>query len=288
MHFKAVDYATLAVILPFFKNETINFLNLDLSLLNTISILLFLGAVGKSAPLGLHIWLPDAMEGPTPVSFLIHAATLVTAGAFLIARTSFIYEQTTNVLDFIAVLKAVTSFVASTGLEYTVSFQNFIITVMPNIYLFYPHFLFVVGTVLILVIGIFCLKRVIDASIYTTILLSSKRFPLFILMIRLSWFFLISFCLTPEYTLCMADSDSLQVESIRDLLKSDPESLQSLKLNLSNVFFPTSELLQNLANGGDINGADTTRKIEELIKNTQNSKKKYYYFYKRNRAKPRQ
>ena len=113
-HFKAVDYATLAVIAPFFKSETINFLNFNLSLLNTIGIFLFLGAVGKSAQLGLHTWLPDAMEGPTPVSSLIHAATLVTAGVFLIARTSFIYEQTTGVLDFIAFMGAMTAFVAAT------------------------------------------------------------------------------------------------------------------------------------------------------------------------------
>jgi len=114
VHFKAVDYATIAVLSPFFKNHTINFLNLDLSLLTTVGIFLFLGAVGKSAQLGLHTWLGDAMEGPTPVSSLIHAATLVTAGVFLISRTSFIFEQTNNVLDFIAILGALTSFVAST------------------------------------------------------------------------------------------------------------------------------------------------------------------------------
>lgn len=114
VHFKAVDYATLAVLAPFFKDSTINFLNLKLNLLNTIGLLLFLGAVGKSAQLGLHTWLPDAMEGPTPVSSLIHAATLVTAGVFLVARMSFIYEYTQNILEFIAILGALTSFVAST------------------------------------------------------------------------------------------------------------------------------------------------------------------------------
>jgi NADH-ubiquinone oxidoreductase chain 5 len=114
VNFKAVDYATVAVLTPFFKNQTVNFLNLDLNLLNTIGVFLFLGAVGKSAQLGLHTWLPDAMEGPTPVSSLIHAATLVTAGVFLIARTSFIYEETNGVLEFIAIMGAMTSFVAST------------------------------------------------------------------------------------------------------------------------------------------------------------------------------
>jgi len=114
VYFKAVDYSTLAVLAPFYKDQTINFLNFDLSLLNTIGVFLFLGAVGKSAQLGLHTWLPDAMEGPTPVSSLIHAATLVTAGVFLIARTSFIYEQTNNVLDFIAFMGAITAFVAAT------------------------------------------------------------------------------------------------------------------------------------------------------------------------------
>ncbi len=113
VYFKSVDYATVASLTPFFKTQTVNFLNMDLNLLTLICVFLFLGAVGKSAQLGLHTWLPDAMEGPTPVSALIHAATLVTAGVFLIVRSSFIYEHTLNVLKFVSVLGAMTAFFAS-------------------------------------------------------------------------------------------------------------------------------------------------------------------------------
>jgi NADH-ubiquinone oxidoreductase chain 5 len=114
VNFKAVDYATIATLAPFFKTVEVNFLNMNLNLLTIIGIFLFLGAVGKSAQLGLHTWLPDAMEGPTPVSALIHAATMVTAGVFLLARSSFIYEHITNVLVFISIIGALTSIFAST------------------------------------------------------------------------------------------------------------------------------------------------------------------------------
>lgn len=112
-NFKAVDYATVAVLTPIFKTQTINFLNLEFNMLTLIGIFLFLGAVGKSAQLGLHTWLPDAMEGPTPVSALIHAATMVTAGVFLLARSSFIYEYT-GALSLVSILGASTAFFAST------------------------------------------------------------------------------------------------------------------------------------------------------------------------------
>jgi len=114
VNFKSIDYATISALAPFFKTAEVNFLNMNLNLLTVIGIFLFLGAIGKSAQLGLHTWLPDAMEGPTPVSALIHAATMVTAGVFLIARSSFIYEHITNVLGFITVIGALTSIFAST------------------------------------------------------------------------------------------------------------------------------------------------------------------------------
>lgn len=113
VYFKSVDYSTVASLVPFFKETNINFLNLNFNILALICIFLFLGAIGKSAQLGLHTWLPDAMEGPTPVSALIHAATMVTAGVFLIARSSFIYEYVINVLEFITILGASTAFFAS-------------------------------------------------------------------------------------------------------------------------------------------------------------------------------
>jgi NADH-ubiquinone oxidoreductase chain 5 len=114
IYYKAVDYASVAVLTPFVKGDVISFLNLNVSLLTMIGIFLFIGAVGKSAQLGLHTWLPDAMEGPTPVSALIHAATMVTAGVFLLARSSFIYEYSYNVLGYVSIVGALTAFCAST------------------------------------------------------------------------------------------------------------------------------------------------------------------------------
>ena len=77
-------------------------------------LLLFMGAMGKSAQLGLHTWLPDAMEGPTPVSALIHAATMVTAGVFMLCRLSPLFEMAPSVMEFVTVIGALTAFVAAT------------------------------------------------------------------------------------------------------------------------------------------------------------------------------
>ena len=114
VNYKAVDYATVFSLTPMFSGEIINFLNYDLDLLTVIGAFLFVGAVGKSAQLGLHTWLPDAMEGPTPVSALIHAATMVTAGVFLIARCSPIYEFASTIKEIIVLFGAMTAFFAAT------------------------------------------------------------------------------------------------------------------------------------------------------------------------------
>ena len=82
--------------------------------LDLISILLLIGVIGKSAQIGLHTWLPDAMEGPTPVSALIHAATMVTAGVFLIIRMSPFFEQTPTILVLIVLFGSITAFFTST------------------------------------------------------------------------------------------------------------------------------------------------------------------------------
>ena len=93
---------------------TLNFLGYTLPALEVAGILLFIGAMGKSAQLGLHTWLPDAMEGPTPVSALIHAATMVTAGVFMICRLSPMLEYAPFALDVITVIGALTAIFAAT------------------------------------------------------------------------------------------------------------------------------------------------------------------------------
>ena len=92
----------------------------QISIIDIMCLFIFFGAVGKSAQLGLHTWLPDAMEGPTPVSALIHAATMVTAGVFLIIRCSFLFEFSPNILAVVTILGALTAFFAAT----TGLFQN--------------------------------------------------------------------------------------------------------------------------------------------------------------------
>ena len=111
------DSIQFDVIMPMgaeFGQMTIPFLGMELNAANTIAMLLFIGAMGKSAQLILHTWLPDAMEGPTPVSALIHAATMVTAGVFLVCRMSPLMEYAPFATNFIIVLGAATAFFAAT------------------------------------------------------------------------------------------------------------------------------------------------------------------------------
>ncbi|MEM1020614.1 MAG: NADH-quinone oxidoreductase subunit L [Pseudomonadota bacterium] len=99
---------------PEIASQTFNFLWFEADVMTTICLLLFVGAMGKSAQLGLHTWLPDAMEGPTPVSALIHAATMVTAGVFMVARCSPLFEQSQTALTVVTVVGASTAFFAAT------------------------------------------------------------------------------------------------------------------------------------------------------------------------------
>ena len=112
--FKSVNFATIFALSGFFANTPFLFFNFELDTLTCICVLLFVGAVGKSAQLGLHTWLPDAMEGPTPVSALIHAATMVTAGVFMIARCSPLFELAPKALMIVSFVGAMTCFFAAT------------------------------------------------------------------------------------------------------------------------------------------------------------------------------
>jgi NADH-quinone oxidoreductase subunit L len=112
--FDTVNLDTIFAAAPNHANDTFHVFGGEFHALTVICLLLFVGAMGKSAQLGLHTWLPDAMEGPTPVSALIHAATMVTAGVFMVARLSPLFEHSETALTVVTVVGAVTAMFAAT------------------------------------------------------------------------------------------------------------------------------------------------------------------------------
>ena len=112
--FGSVHYDTVLAAAPAEAGKTMEFLGLEVDALTLICLLLFMGAMGKSAQFLLHTWLPDAMEGPTPVSALIHAATMVTAGVFMVARLSPLFELAPIALAVVTIVGATTAFFAAT------------------------------------------------------------------------------------------------------------------------------------------------------------------------------
>ena len=115
--FNSLDYATVFAAAEGIQGETVNSLFGEWQWTTVICLLLFIGAMGKSAQVPLHVWLPDSMEGPTPISALIHAATMVTAGIFLVARMSPLYELSETALSVVLIIGATTAiFMALIGL----------------------------------------------------------------------------------------------------------------------------------------------------------------------------
>ncbi|BBK42834.1 NADH:ubiquinone oxidoreductase subunit L [Allostella vacuolata] len=112
--FGTVSFDAVFAAAPQMAGKNFEFLGMQVDALTTACILLFIGAMGKSAQLGLHTWLPDAMEGPTPVSALIHAATMVTAGVFMLCRLSPVFEYAPTALALVTVVGATTAIFAAT------------------------------------------------------------------------------------------------------------------------------------------------------------------------------
>jgi len=117
LFFGTLNYSEVFQLVPDLADNEISFLGFNVNLITLICLFLFIGAMGKSAQFFLHTWLPDAMEGPTPVSALIHAATMVTAGVFLVVRCSPIFEYSQTALNFVAITGMITAlFAASVAL----------------------------------------------------------------------------------------------------------------------------------------------------------------------------
>ncbi len=115
-YFGTVDYHAVFAAMPGFlaQNWTLDFAGWQISAITFICLALFLGAMGKSAQVPLHVWLPDSMEGPTPISALIHAATMVTAGVFMVARLSPLFEFSETALMVVTIVGALTAWICAT------------------------------------------------------------------------------------------------------------------------------------------------------------------------------
>jgi len=112
--FGAVAFDDIFQAVPDVAGQSFTFLGMNVDIMTTLCLLLFIGAMGKSAQVPLHTWLPDAMEGPTPVSALIHAATMVTAGVFMVVRLSPMFEASADAMMVVAFVGATTAFFAAT------------------------------------------------------------------------------------------------------------------------------------------------------------------------------
>jgi NADH-quinone oxidoreductase subunit L len=112
--FGSMEFHTIMKTLASAKLETVSFFEFSFPAISAICLLLFLGCMGKSAQIGFHIWLPDAMEGPTPVSALLHSATMVAAGVFLAIRLSPLFEEAPSILAFVSLIGGVTAIFAGT------------------------------------------------------------------------------------------------------------------------------------------------------------------------------
>ena len=114
IYFGTLEYKNVFSDVSKYSDQSILIFGKEINIISLICLCLFIGCIGKSAQLGLHVWLPDAMEGPTPVSALIHAATMVTAGIFLLARCSYLFEYSGAVLDIVTIIGGMTCLFAAT------------------------------------------------------------------------------------------------------------------------------------------------------------------------------